>query len=144
MITKIDPYLNFPGTAEEAFSFYHSLFGGELMGPQRFGDVEGMDNLSEEEKNKIMHVAISLENGTLLMGSDILESMGHEAAPGNNVYISLSVESKEEADRLFSDLSKDGKVEMAMEDTFWGDYFGIAVDRYKVQWMISYTYPQKQ
>jgi len=137
----VNPYLNFDGNTEEAFNFYKSVFGGEFMGNgmMRMSDVPDMPGLSDEEKNRVMHVSLSLGNGQVLMGSDILPSMGHKLTVGNNNYISLSTNSREEADRLFEGLSGGGEVEMPMQDQFWGDYFGSFKDKYGVCWMINYS-----
>lgn len=131
----LNPYLNFDGNAEEVFRFYHSIFGGEFF-IQKMSDAPGMENLPEEEKNRAMHVAISI-GSQHLMASDILPSQGHVLNQGNNNYISITSDSREEADRLFAALSEGGKVEMAMADMFWGDYFGSFVDKYGICWMIN-------
>ncbi len=134
-------YLNFSRNTEEAFTFYKSVFGTEFVGGiARMGSVpqqEGMPPLAEEDKNLVMHVALPLYGGVLLMGTDAPESMGFTLNQGNNVYISLNLDEKEEADRLFAALSEGGKVEMPMQDMFWGDYFGSFTDKFGVQWMIA-------
>lgn len=135
---QINPYLNFDGNAEEAFQFYQSVFGGELF-VQRMSEASGMDNLPEKEKNCVMHISLPLPNGQLLMASDILPSSGHVLKVGNNNYLSISPDSREEADRLFRGLSEGGTVEMPLEDMFWGDYFGSFVDKYGIRWMINYA-----
>ena len=142
-MAKINPYLNFDGNAEEAFNFYKSVFGGEFSNVQKFKDMPGSEKMSAEDANKIMHIALPLSDGYILMASDTLESMGHKLKVGNNVYINLSPDSEEEADRLFNGLSAGGKVEMALEKTFWGAYFGSFADKYGVQWMINYEYEKK-
>lgn len=134
----INPYLNFEGNAEEAFQFYQSVFGGELF-LQRMSEVPGMDNLSTKEKNCVMHVSLPLFNGQILMASDILPSAGHVLKVGNNNYLSISPDSRKEAERLFRELSEEGTVEMPLQDMFWGDYFGSFVDKYGVHWMINYN-----
>jgi PhnB protein len=133
-------YLNFNGVTEEAFNFYQSVLGGEFTMVQRFKDVEGMSDLSEEDGEKIMHMSLPIGNN-ILMGTDTLESMGQSVTMGTNAYISLNVDSKEEADRLYYGLSEGGKIEMELADMFWGSYFGAFADRYGVQWMIDYGYP---
>jgi PhnB protein len=135
---KVNPYLNFNGKAEEAFHFYQSVFGGELY-IQRMHQAPGLEGLSDEEKNLIMHVSLPIESGQMLMASDILESMGHQLSVGNNNYISLMPDSREEVDRLFYGLSEGGTVEMPLDDMFWGDYFGSFKDKYGVCWMINYS-----
>lgn len=136
---KLNPYLNFDGTAEEAFKFYQTVFGGEFVGGvMKMGNIPGMENLSEDEKNRVMHIALPI-GGDLLMASDIVPSMGHSLNQGNGNYISIFPESREEADRIFSALSIDGEVEMPMEDQFWGDYFGSFKDKFGVYWMVNFS-----
>ncbi|MCY4779179.1 VOC family protein [Sphingobacterium sp. UT-1RO-CII-1] len=135
---QLNPYLNFEGNAEEAFLFYKSVFGGELS-IQRMAEVPDVTGLSEEEMNCAMHISLPLSNGQLLMASDIIPSLGHVLKVGNNNYISLFVDSREEAERFFKGLSAGGKIEMPLEDMFWGDYFGSFTDRYGVNWMVNYS-----
>src|ERR1044072_1556283 len=118
-MTTVNSYLNFNGNAEEAFNFYNSVFGGEFQALMRFKDNEACGEVSEDDKNRIMHAARPIGNGTTLMGTDALESIGQKLTFGNNFYISLSPGSKEEADRLFNGLSEGGKVEMPIQDMFW-------------------------
>jgi PhnB protein len=134
---KLNPYLNFDGNAEEAFRLYQSVFGGELF-IQKMGSAPGTENMSEEEKNLVMHVSLPIGDGQFLMASDCVTSQGHVLQVGNNNYISLSPDSREEADRIFNALSQGGTVEMPMEDMFWGDYFGSFKDKYGVCWMINF------
>lgn len=138
----INPYLNFDGNAEEAFRFYQSVFGGELV-VQRMGDVpmEGIE-ITEEEKGYAMHVGLPIGSSQHLMASDCLKSQGHVLKQGNHNYISVAPDSREEADRLFNSLSAGGTVEMPMADMFWGDYFGSFVDKFGVSWMINFTNPK--
>ena len=138
---QINPYLNFDGNAHEAFLFYQSVFGGELF-IQTMGDAPGNENLSEDEKNRAMHVSLPLTNGQHLMASDCLPSQGHVLIIGNNNHISVSPDSREEAKKLFDGLSAGGQIEMPLDDMFWGDYFGSFTDKYGVKWMINYTNPQ--
>ena len=136
----MNPYLNFDGNAEEAMNFYKSAFRSEFQGPvNRIGDAPGCENLSEAEKKRVMHISLPIAGGNTLMASDIVPSMGHKLFVGNNNYISLHPDSREEADRLFQELSADGKVEMPMADMFWGDYFGSFQDKFGVQWMINFS-----
>ncbi|MEA4996015.1 MAG: VOC family protein [Petrimonas sp.] len=135
-MAKLNPYLNFDGTCEEAFRFYKVVFGGEFLGDvHKMKDIPGME-IPEEAKNRIMHVALPVGND-LLMGSDVF--LGQPFVQGNNNYISLFPESREEADRLFGALSEGGEVEMPMADQFWGDYFGSLKDKFGVYWMINYN-----
>jgi PhnB protein len=137
-MAKLNPYLNFDGTAEEAFTFYQSVFGGEFVGAYKMEKAPGTENLSDEEKNRMMHISLRI-GGDLLMASDIVPSFGQTLTVGNNNYISVFPESKEEADRIFNGLSQGGTVEMPMEDQFWGDYFGSFQDKFGVYWMINYN-----
>ena len=136
-MAAVYPYINFNGNAEEAFSFYKSVFGGEFAMVMRFSDVPAEYKMPESEASRIMHIALPLSRGTLLMGSDVPESMG-EVVIGTNFYVSISTDSKEEADKLFNGLSSGGKVQMPMENSFWGAYFGMLTDPFGVQWMLSY------
>ncbi|MPR33293.1 VOC family protein [Salmonirosea aquatica] len=135
---KSNVYLYFDGNAEEAFNFYKSVFGGEFAMVQRFGEMPDADKMPDETKNKIMHIALPLAADDVLMASDIMEGMGEPFKVGTNFSISLSTESKEETDRLFAGLSAGGKVEMPVQDTFWGAYFGMLIDPFGVQWMVNY------
>ncbi len=140
-MAQVSTYLNFPGYTEEAFNFYKSVFGGEFSGePMRFGSVpqtEGMPPLSDAEKNMIMHTALPIVGGHLLMGSDAPESMGFKVNFGNHVYIMLSPDTRAETKELFDKLSEGGKIEMDLQDMFWGDYYGSCKDKYGVQWMFN-------
>lgn len=138
-MSTFNPYLNFDGQAEEAFNFYKSVFGGEFAALMRMTDAPGTENLPENEKNRLMHVALPLNDTTILMASDCVPSAGHVLKPGNNMYININTDSREEADRLFNGLSAGGEIEMPMEDMFWGDYFGSFKDKYQIQWMINFT-----
>lgn len=135
---KINPYLNFEGTTEEAFNFYKSVFGGEFVALQRFSNVPGMDKLSAEDGKKLMHVSLMIGDNTL-MGTDTLAAMGHTVTMGTNISLSLHPESKEEADRLFAALQQGGSVVQPMEDASWGDYFGMLKDKFGITWMVNYT-----
>lgn len=138
-MAQINPYLNFNGNTEEAFNFYKSVFGGEFAMVQKFGEMPGCEEMktSESEKDKIMHIALPIGNN-ILMATDALESMGQNMIVGDNYSISISAESREEADELFNGLSADGKSEMPMAEAFWGAYFGMLKDKFGVQWMVSY------
>lgn len=120
--------------------FYQSVFGGEFVGGiARMGDAptpEGQ-TMAEEDKNLVMHVALPLLGGMVLMGTDAPESMGFTVTPGNNVYINLLPDTRAEAVRLFNGLSAGGTVEMPMQDMFWGDYFGSLTDKFGIHWMVN-------
>ena len=140
MATVVNPYLTFSGNCEEAFTFYKSVFGGDFMFLGRFKDMppmEGHEPISETEGEKIMHVSLPISKETFLMGSDSSEAFGHSTIMGNNFSISVNTDSQEEADKLFNGLSAGGKVTMPMNKTFWGSYFGMLVDKFEIQWMVS-------
>jgi PhnB protein len=133
-------YLNFNGNTEEAFNYYKSVFGGDFVSVVRFKDFQ--DNsmgVSEKDKNKIAHIALPLADGSLLMGTDVVESMGKPVIMGNNYYITLEAESSEEADKIFNGLSAGGNVEMPLQKTEWAEKYGSCVDKFGVQWMVDYT-----
>jgi PhnB protein len=142
-MAKMNPYLNFDGTAEDAFNFYKSVFGGEFTGVHKMSDTPHAEALPENERNRIMHIALPIDGNTTLMASDTLPSMGHKVSEGNNVHISLHPQSREEADKLFNGLSAGGTIEMPLEDTFWGAYFGSFRDKYGINWMINYDLNQQ-
>jgi PhnB protein len=143
-VATFNPYLNFPGNTEEAFKFYKSVFGGEFSNLTRFKDTPESAKLPPSEKEKIMHISLPIGKGNILMATDALESMGHKVAAGNNFSISIETESKEEAKKYFNGLSVGGKTEQPLQDTFWGAYFGMTVDKFGIHWMISYTYPRQK
>jgi len=136
MAIQMNPYLNFNGYSEEAFNFYKSVFGGEFAVVMRFKDNPQCGDISEDDKQRIMHVALPIDGGGMLMASDTIESLGQKVNVGNNFYITLAPDTREEADRLFAGLSVGGTVEMAMTDMFWG-YFGSFADQFGVRWMLN-------
>jgi PhnB protein len=142
-MVSTNAYLNFPGTAEAAFGLYKKTFGGEFAMIMRFGDVPPSENVPAEAGDKIMHIALPLGGGTMLMGSDVVGSMAEGVVQGNNVYISVSATSREEADQVFASLAEGGKTEMPMGDTFWGSYFGMCEDAFGIHWMVGYDAPKE-
>jgi PhnB protein len=138
-MAKINPYLNFAGNTEEAFNFYKSIFGGEFAMLTRFKDMPHHEPpLSETDGNKIMHIALPIGKHNILMATDMIESMGQTMVNGNRFSISISAESKQEADTLFNGLAVDGKVEMPIMDSPWGSYFGMCTDKFEVQWLVDF------
>ncbi|GAB3999691.1 VOC family protein [Spirosoma daeguense] len=137
-------YLNFDGNCEEAFTFYKSVFGGEFTYLGRFGDMPESDEskIEDKDKNKVMHVSLPIGQ-SILMGSDIIEAYGTSFVKGDNFSISVTAESKEEADKIFTGLAENGQITMPMNDTFWGDYFGMLVDKFGIQWMVSFNENQQ-
>ncbi len=137
-MATINPHINFNGNAEEAFNFYKSVFGGSLGKIIRFKDLSapGM-HIAEKEANKIMHITLPIGKN-LLMANDVPESMGPTNENENRSKIAVSAESREEADKIFNGLSKDGTVEMPIGDSPWGSYFAMFRDKYGIEWMVEY------
>lgn len=137
-MATINPYINFNGNAEEAFTFYKSVFGGEFTRIARFKDMASSEfPVSEKEADKVMHIALPIGKN-MLMGNDVPESMGRTNENENRSKISINCESKEEADRLFNGLSVGGKIEFPMGDSPWGSYFGMFRDKYGIEWMVDF------
>ena len=127
-MTGVSIYLNFSGNTEEAFIFYRSVFGGEFTLLQRFKDLPWIEQVSEADQEKLIHISLSLNDHVTLHGTDALESMGHKLIIGSNVYILLDAISKAEADTYFNKLSVNGIIEMPLQDMFWGAYYGSFTD----------------
>ena len=139
-MTTINPWINFNGNAEEAFTFYRSVFGGEFTKVIRFKDLANSGfPVAEKDKNKIMLIALPIGKSNVLMANDVLEIMGQVNENENRSKISVSMESKEEADKLFNGLSAGGKVEGPMSDSSWGSYFGMFRDKYGIEWMVEFS-----
>ena len=141
-MASVSTYLNFPNQTEAVFNFYKSVFGGEFTAPgiRRMGDMppqEGMPPMGDDLKNLVMHVELPITGGHKLMGTDAPEEMGFKVNFGNNLYINLQLDTREETKKLFTALSAGGRVEMELQDMFWGDYFGCCADKYGVQWMFT-------
>ncbi|HTI10347.1 MAG TPA: VOC family protein [Puia sp.] len=137
-MAAVNAYLNFQGNTEEAFNFYKSVFGGEFVTLQRFKDTPHGDQMSAEDREKIMHVALPIGQNTLLMGTDTLESMGQSVTFGDNIQLAVAPDSEADADRIFNGLSTGGTVTMPMEKAFWGAYFGMLKDKFGILWMVNY------
>jgi PhnB protein len=134
----INPYINFNGNAEEAFTFYKSVFGGEFAKIVRFNELSSPEfQVSEKEANKIMHIALPIGNNTL-MANDVPEILGRVNENENRSKISISTESREEADKLFNGLSAGGEIEMPISDSPWGSYFGMFRDKYGIEWTVEF------
>ena len=135
----INPHINFNGNAEEAFTFYKSVFGGEFAKIMRFKDLAGPEfRVAENEENKIMQIALPIGKCSMLMANDVPESMGKTNENENRSKIVISAESKEEADKLFNGLSIGGQIEMPIADSPWGTYFGMFRDKYGIEWMVDF------
>ena len=134
----INPHINFNGNTEEAFNFYKSIFGGEFSKIMRFKELASAEfQVAEHEANKIMHIALPIGKN-ILMGNDVPESMGQVNEHENRSKISVSAESREEADKLFSGLSAGGNIEVPIGDSPWGSYFGMFRDKYGIEWMVDF------
>lgn len=144
-MATVNAYLNFNGNCEEAFLFYKSVFGGEFGYVGRFGDMPPeAGKVPDHEANGIMHISLPISSETTLMGSDTGGAWAKDFKQGNNISLSVNVETREEADRIFNGLSSRGKVTMAMADVFWGDYFGMCTDPFGINWMVSQNSQQQK
>jgi len=140
-MAKVNVYLSFNGNCEAAFNFYKSIFGGEFCYIGKWGEMppqEGMPPLSEENKQRVMHVGLPISQETILLGCDNLKEHENHTTFGNNFSILVSANSKEEADTFFALLSEGGDVVMPMQEQFWGDYFGMCADKFGINWMIDF------
>jgi PhnB protein len=143
-MSKVSTYLNFERETEAAFNFYKTVFGTEFNGNgmMRFGDIPQTDetsSMSEEDKKLIMHVELPIIGGHVLMGTDAPDSMSFRIKKGNNVYIMLQPDTRNETKKLFDALSDGGIIEQDLQLMFWGDYYGSLVDKFGVQWMFNCT-----
>ncbi len=142
-MARVSTYLNFPRTTEEAFNYYKSIFGTEFSDPiARYRDIPpqpGQPPLSEADGKLVMHVALPILGGHVLMGTDAPGSMGFKLNQGNNVYINLEPDTRAETERLFNALAAGGKIGMPLTDMFWGGYFGNLTDQFGIEWMFNCT-----
>jgi PhnB protein len=137
-MASINPHINFNGNAEEAFTFYQSVFGGEFATIMRFKDLASEEFVvAENEANKIMHIALPIGN-SVLMGNDVPQVLGRTNENENRSKIVISAESKEEANKLFNGLSSGGLIEMPISNSPWGSYFGMFRDKYGIEWMVDF------
>ena len=140
-MASVSTYLNFAGNTEQAFQFYRTVFGGEFNGPiHRFGDAPpapGQPPMSDADKKLVMHIELALIGGHVMMGTDAPASMGFTVVHGNSVHINLEPDTRAEAERLFKALSAGAKVEMPLQDMFWGAYFGSLTDQFGIHWMVN-------
>jgi len=137
-MAQINPHINFNGNAEEAFSFYKSVFGGEFTKIMRFRELSSPEfPVAENEANKIMHIALPVGRN-FLIANDVPEFMGRTNENENRSKISISTESKEEADKLFNGLSEGGQIEAPMGESPWGSYFGMFRDKYGIEWIVEF------
>jgi PhnB protein len=138
---KVNAYLNFLGNCEEAFNYYKSVFGGEFTFIGKFRDMppqEGAE-LSDADNDKIMHVALPIGPHTMIMGSDSVGEWAPSTIIGNNIALAIAADSRADADRLYNSLSAGGTQSMPMADMFWGDYYGMCVDKFGINWMVTHN-----
>jgi PhnB protein len=140
-MARVSTYLNFARSTEQAFLFYKSVFGTEFTTPiMRFRDIPahpGQPPLAEGDRDLVMHVELPILAGHALMGTDAPESMGFTLVQGNNVFINLEPDTRTDTDRLFKALSEGGKIDMPLQEMFWGGYFGSLVDKFGLRWMFN-------
>jgi PhnB protein len=139
-MTTVNVYLVFNGNCEEAFDRYKKVFGGEFASINRFGEMpphEGMPPMPADMKSKIMHVSLPISKETSLMGSDTSEGFGANTTAGNNFSIAIHTDSREKADRYFKQLSDGGSIQMPLQETFWGAYWGMCTDRFGIGWQVN-------
>ncbi len=139
-MATINPYINFNGNTEEAFTFYKSVFGGEFSMVVRFKDMPKNpgNNWDESEADKIMHIELPISKNDILRGNDVPRYMGKVNENEHRSKIFVSTESKEEADHIFNGLSAGGQIEVPLEESPWGSYFGMFRDKYGIEWMINF------
>lgn len=138
-MVSINPYINFNGNAEEAFNFYKSIFGGEFTSIVRFKDIENDDfPIPEDEADKIMRIVLPIGDNALI-ANDVPKALGRVNENENRSKISITTDSREEADRLFAGLSAGGAVEMEMDESPWGTYFGMFRDKYGIEWTVEFN-----
>jgi PhnB protein len=137
-MATINPYINFNGNAEEAFNFYKSVFGGEFEKIVRFKDLESTgSHVAENEANKIMRIALPIGEN-ILIANDVPESMGRVSENENRSKISVSTESRKEADKIFNGLTVGGAIEMPIGDSPWNTYFGMFRDKFGIEWTVEF------
>jgi len=139
-MATVNPYLTFNGTCEKAFLFYQSVFGGEIPYMGRFIEMPPMDGktIDPDDAEKIMHVCLPISKETTLYGSDTTEDFGGIVTAGTNFSVSVNVESKDEANKIFNGLSAGANVTMPLHQAFWGAYFGMLTDQFGIHWMVNY------
>lgn len=136
-MARLNPYLNFQGRTEEAFSFYRAVFGTEFQMIMRYKDIPAEVPVPEHHPERIMHISLPIGHGTTLMGSDRPDAFG-PITSGDNFHISIGADTEQEARRIFAELSKGGKITMPLEKAFWGATFGMITDKFGINWMINH------
>ncbi len=139
MMKTINPWINFNGNAEEAFSFYRSVFGGTFSKIIRFKDIASAEfPVAEKDADKLMYIALPIGKNNTLIANDVPEFLGRVSENENRSKIAVRTESREEADRIFNGLSAGGTVEGEMGDSFWDTYAGMFRDKYGIEWIIEF------
>ena len=141
-MATLNPYIHYNGNAEEAFTFYKSVFGGEFLGDgiMRMGDAPpspGAPQFSEEDKKLVMHIELEILGAHVIMGTDAPESLGFHVNQGNNFSLNLEPDTRTETRRLFDALSAGGQVEQELSEQFWGGYYGSLTDKFGIRWMFN-------
>jgi PhnB protein len=138
-MTKINPYLNFNGDCLEAFGFYKDIFGGEFSYVGRYSDMPADEGnpVPDEAKDLIMPISLPISKEITLMGSDVHEAFSQSVQPGSMVELLISVDSKAEADRIWTKLSEGATIQMPLEAAFWGDYYGNLIDKFGIRWSVN-------
>lgn len=140
-MARTSTYLNFMGNTKEAFTFYKAVFGGEFTADiQYMKDVPpmpGQPPLPEDERDMVMHVELVITGGHVIMGTDMLKSLGHKLHIGNNMSINLEPDTREETDKLFAALSDGASDIVPLTEMFWGGYYGVLLDKFGIRWMFN-------
>ena len=138
-MAQINPFIHFNGNAEEAFTFYKGIFGGDFISLIRFKELSIENHtVSEQEAEKIMHIELPIGKQSVLMGSDTPKELGQHNERETRSKIHLRAESKEEAEHLFNGLSNGGEIEFPIQDAPWGAYFVMLRDRFGIEWMVDF------
>lgn len=131
---RLNPYLNFDGTCEEAFNFYAQLLGGKIEALHTFGDTPAAEHVPDDHRHKIMHARLAIGDQAI-MGSDCIPARPYPGVSG--CYVSLNVDKVADAERIYAALAEGGQIQMPLEKTFWAERFGMLVDRFGVPWMLN-------
>lgn len=141
---KINLYLSFNGNALEAFEFYKTVFWWEFSYSQKYHETPWMEDLNQEDIQKIMHIELPIFEQIHLMGTDILESFWQKVVFGNNMSVFINTSSKEETQDFFKKISEWWSIQTELWDTFWWDYYGMCIDKFWISWMLNYHNEQEK
>jgi len=134
-IKKLNPYLNFNGTADKAIKLYETVLGARTEGLMRFGEGAA-PSAGPEDKDRVMHALLHIGEGVIMI-SDTMRSAPVSADGNGNVHITLDFDDPVDMGRKFEGLASGGKVTMPLQDTFWGARFGMLTDAYGIRWMFN-------